>query len=172
MPKVSYSGYRFPPRLFTRRAGSISGSPSVFATPRTCSRSEESAIFVPKSPTLVNHFGPIIGAELRKRRPHLDEVYLKIDGRMVYVYGAPSTPRARFRMCWSSPRATSDGRSARCNASRARARRKNSSQPTPPLTTFQRPTPSHVSSNPPRPTRRRDDHLARGRRGGLKIRNA
>ena len=35
----------------------------------------------------VNHFGPIIAAELRKRRPrphsiwHLDEVYLKIDGR-------------------------------------------------------------------------------------------
>jgi transposase-like protein len=39
----------------------------------------------------VNHFGPIISAELRKRRPkphavwHLDEVYLKIDGRMVYL---------------------------------------------------------------------------------------
>jgi putative transposase len=40
----------------------------------------------------VNHFGPIIAAELRKRRPkphavwHLDEVYLKIDGRMVYLW--------------------------------------------------------------------------------------
>jgi putative transposase len=38
----------------------------------------------------VNHFGPKIAADLRKRRPkphttwHLDEVYLKIDGRMVY----------------------------------------------------------------------------------------
>jgi putative transposase len=37
----------------------------------------------------VNHFGPKIAADLRKRRPkphttwHLDEVYLKIDGRMV-----------------------------------------------------------------------------------------
>jgi len=42
----------------------------------------------------VNHFGPIIAAELRKRRPkphavwHLDEVYLKIDGRMVYLWRA------------------------------------------------------------------------------------
>jgi putative transposase len=42
----------------------------------------------------VNHFGPTIAAELRKRRPkphtiwHLDEVYLKIDGRMVYLWRA------------------------------------------------------------------------------------
>ena len=40
----------------------------------------------------VNHFGPMIAAHLRKRRPkphatwHLDEVYLKIDGRMVYLW--------------------------------------------------------------------------------------
>ena len=39
-----------------------------------------------------NHFGPMIAAHLRKRRPkphatwHLDEVYLKIDGRMVYLW--------------------------------------------------------------------------------------
>jgi transposase-like protein len=42
----------------------------------------------------VNQFGPMIAANLRKRRPkpyttwHLDEVYLKIDGRMVYLWGA------------------------------------------------------------------------------------
>ena len=42
----------------------------------------------------VNHFGPTIAARLRKRRPkpcitwHLDEVYLKIDGRMVYLWRA------------------------------------------------------------------------------------
>ena len=39
-------------------------------------------------------FGPMIAAELRKRRLkphtiwHLDEVYLKIDGRMVYLWRA------------------------------------------------------------------------------------
>src|SRR5271157_2851820 len=37
---------------------------------------------------------------------------------------------------------------------------------------IQRPTPSHVSQIPPRATRRGDDHVARGRRGGLKIRKA
>jgi transposase-like protein len=42
----------------------------------------------------VNHFGPMIAADLRKRRPkpystwHLDEVYLKIAGRMVYLWRA------------------------------------------------------------------------------------
>ena len=42
----------------------------------------------------VNHFGPAIAADLRKRRLkphttwHLDEVYLKIDGRMVYLWRA------------------------------------------------------------------------------------
>src|SRR5271165_6490066 len=35
---------------------------------------------------------------------------------------------------------------------------------------FQRPTPSHVSSISSRATRRRDDNLARGRYGGLKMR--
>ena len=39
-------------------------------------------------------FGPMIAAHLRKRRPkphttwHLDEVYLKIAGRMVYLWRA------------------------------------------------------------------------------------
>ena len=42
----------------------------------------------------VNHFGPMIAADLRKRclKPHttwhLDEVYLKIDGHMVYLWRA------------------------------------------------------------------------------------
>jgi len=42
----------------------------------------------------VNHCGPMIAADLRKRRPkpdtswHLDEVYLKIAGRMVYLWRA------------------------------------------------------------------------------------
>ncbi len=42
----------------------------------------------------VNHFGPMIAADLRKRRPkphtiwHLDEVYLEIGGRMAYLWRA------------------------------------------------------------------------------------
>jgi putative transposase len=42
----------------------------------------------------MNHFGPVIAADVRKRRSmpyktwHLDEVYLKIAGRMVYLWRA------------------------------------------------------------------------------------
>jgi transposase-like protein len=42
----------------------------------------------------VNHFGSSIAADLRKRRPrphstwHLDEMYIKIDGRLVYPWRA------------------------------------------------------------------------------------
>ena len=42
----------------------------------------------------VNHFGPMIAADLRRRRPkphttwHLDEAFLKINGRMVYLWRA------------------------------------------------------------------------------------
>ena len=61
-------------------------------TSRICSRSAAS-----RSRTVrrcVNHFGPMIAACLRKRRAkphatwHLDEVYLKIDGPMVYLWRA------------------------------------------------------------------------------------
>jgi len=51
----------------------------------------------------VNHFGPMIAADLRKRRPkphttwQLDEAYLKIDGRMVYLWRAVATRRSAFR---------------------------------------------------------------------------
>lgn len=42
----------------------------------------------------MNHFGPLVAANLRRRRPkpfatwHLDEVYLKIDGQMAYLWRA------------------------------------------------------------------------------------
>ena len=60
----------------------------------------------------VKNLGPLIAADLRKRRPrphttwHLVEVYLKIDGRWS-ICGAPSTPKARSSMCWSRLSATS-----------------------------------------------------------------
>src|ERR1700731_3024009 len=44
--------------------------------------------------SISSHVGPMVAADLRKRRPkphtiwHLDEVYLKIDGRMVYLWRA------------------------------------------------------------------------------------
>src|SRR4029077_8461621 len=65
-----------------------------------------------------------------------------------------------------------DGGSVRCNASRARAQPRSSSQPTPPSTTLS--TSNAISrqlKHTARP-RRGDDQVARGRRGGLRIREA
>src|ERR1700704_3170998 len=42
----------------------------------------------------VKHFGPVIAADLRRRRPkphstwHLDEVFIKINGQLVYLWRA------------------------------------------------------------------------------------
>ena len=60
----------------------------------------------------VNHFGPKIAADLRKRRPkphtnwHLDEVYLKIGGRLVYLWRAVDAG-VKFLTFSSKPDATS-----------------------------------------------------------------
>ena len=62
-------------------------------TLRICWRNAESW-FPMRRFRWVNHFGPKIAADLRKGRPkphtiwHLDEVYLKIDGRLVYLWRA------------------------------------------------------------------------------------
>ena len=94
MPKISYSGYRFPPEiihqaiwLYLRFTLSLRDVEDLLA---------ECGIVISYETVRrwVNHFGPIIAAELRKRRPkphavwHLDEVHLKIDGRMVYLWRA------------------------------------------------------------------------------------
>ena len=94
MKKISYSGYRFPPDiiqqailLYLRFSLSLRDVEDLLAE-RGVTVSYETIR------RWVNHFGPLIAADLRKRRPkphaiwHLDEVYLKIDGRMVYLWRA------------------------------------------------------------------------------------
>ena len=55
----------------------------------------------------VNHFGPMIATDLRRRRLkphttwHLDEVYLKSTAEWS-TSGGPWTPKARSSMYWSS----------------------------------------------------------------------
>ena len=94
MKKISYSGYRFPPEiihqaiwLYLRFTLSLRDVEDLLAE-RGVALSYETVR------RWVNHFGPVIAADLRKRRLkphgtwHLDEVYLKIDGRMVYLWRA------------------------------------------------------------------------------------
>ncbi len=92
--KISYAGYRFPPEiiqraiwLYLRLTLSLRAVEDLLAE-RGVTASYETVR------RWVNHFGPLIAADLRKRRPkphttwHLDEVYLKIDGRMLYLWRA------------------------------------------------------------------------------------
>jgi transposase-like protein len=89
--KISYKGYRFPPEiiqqaiwLYLRFALSFHDVEDLLAE-RGIMLSYETVR------RWVNRFGPRIAADLRRRRPkphptwHLDEVYLKIDGRMAYL---------------------------------------------------------------------------------------
>ncbi len=94
MNKISYSGYPFPPEiiqqaiwLYLRFTPSLRDVEDLLAE-RGVAVSYETVR------RWVNHFGPMNAADLRKRRLkphttwHLDEVYLKIDGRMVYLWRA------------------------------------------------------------------------------------
>ena len=94
MPKVSYSGYRFPPEIIHQAIRLYLRFTLSFRDVEDLLTERGIAISCETDRRWVNHFGPIIAAELRKRRPrphatrHLDEVYLKIDGRMVYLWRA------------------------------------------------------------------------------------
>ena len=93
MTKSSYSGYRFPPIiqqaiwLYVRFTLSFRDVEDLLA---------ERGILVSYETVRrwVNHFGTMIAVDRRRRRSkphtiwHLDEVYLKIDGRLVYLWRA------------------------------------------------------------------------------------
>ena len=91
---MSYSGYRFPPEIIHQAIWLYLRFTLSFRDVEDLLAERGISISYETVRRWVNHFGPIIAAELRKRRPkphavwHLDEVYLKIDGRMVYLWRA------------------------------------------------------------------------------------
>jgi putative transposase len=106
MTKVNDSGYRFP-------TGSIQQALWLYVRFTLSFRDVEdllaergNLVSYETVRRWVNHFGPTISADLRKRRPkphttwHLDEVYLKIDGRMFYLWRAVDA-EGEVLMCWS-----------------------------------------------------------------------
>jgi putative transposase len=89
MRKISHSGYRFPPEIIhqaiwldVRFTLSLQDFEDLIAE-RGIAVSYETVR------RWVNHFGPMIASDLRRRRPkpcttwRLDEILLKIAGRMV-----------------------------------------------------------------------------------------
>jgi transposase-like protein len=94
MTTISHSGYRFPP-VITRQA--------IWLYARfTLSFRDVEDLLAERGITVccetarrwVNHFGSTIATDFRKRRPkphstwHLGELYIKIDGRLVYLWRA------------------------------------------------------------------------------------
>jgi putative transposase len=94
MKKISYDGYRFPPEIIQQAIWLYLRFTLSFRDVEDLLAERGIAVSYETVRRWVNHFGPIIAADLRKRRPrpdtiwHLDEVYLKIAGRMVYLWRA------------------------------------------------------------------------------------
>jgi len=94
MRKINYAGYRFPPEIIRQAVWLYLRFTLSLRDVEDLSAEREVAVSYETARRRVNHFGPMIAADLRKRRPkphptwHLDEVYLKIDGRMVYLWRA------------------------------------------------------------------------------------
>src|ERR1700691_5303203 len=94
MKKISYSGYRFPPEIIHQAIWLYLRFTLSFRDVEDLLAERGLVVSYETVRRWVNHFGPMIAADLRKRRVkphttwHLDEVYLKIDGRMVYLWRA------------------------------------------------------------------------------------
>jgi putative transposase len=94
MRKISHAGYRFPPEVIHQAIWLYLRFTLSFRDVEDLLAERGIAVTYEIVRRWVNHFGPMIAAHLRKRRlkPHatwyLDEVYLKIDGRMVYLWRA------------------------------------------------------------------------------------
>jgi putative transposase len=94
MTKISYLGCRFPPEIIQQTIWLYLRFTLSFRDVEDLLAERGITVSYETARRWVNHFGPLIAADLRKRRPkphatwHLDEVYLKIDGRLVYLWRA------------------------------------------------------------------------------------
>ena len=94
MTEISFSGYRFPPEIIHQAIWLYVRFTLSFRDVEDLLAERGIVVSYETVRRWVNHFGPKIAADLRKRRPkphtiwHLDEVYLKIDGRLVYLWRA------------------------------------------------------------------------------------
>ncbi len=108
MTKISYSGYRFPPVIIQQAIWLYARFTLSFRDVEDLLAERGITVSYETVRRWVNHFGSAIAADLRKRRPkphstwHLDEVYIKIDGRLVL-----STPRAKSSTFWCRASGTS-----------------------------------------------------------------
>ena len=91
---ISFARHQFPPAIIRRAVWLYLRFTLSYRDVEDLLAERGIMVFYETVRRWVNHFGPKIAADLRKRRPkphtiwHLDEVYLKIDGRLVYLWRA------------------------------------------------------------------------------------
>jgi putative transposase len=94
MTKISYAGYRFPPVIIQQAVWLYARFTLSFRDVEDLLAERGVVVSHETVRRWVKHFGPTIAADLRRRRPkphatwHLDEVFIKIDGRLVYLWRA------------------------------------------------------------------------------------
>jgi putative transposase len=94
MAKINYSGYRFLPEIIQQAIWLYLRFTLSFRDVEDLLAERGIILSYETVRRWVNHFGPKIAPDLRKRRPrphitwHFDEVYLKIEGRLVYLWWA------------------------------------------------------------------------------------
>ena len=100
MTKISYAGYRFPPVIIQQAVWLYARFTLDFRDVEDLLAERGIMVSYETVRRWVKHFGPVIAADLRRRRPkphstwHLDEVFIKIDGQL-FTYDAPSMPMAK-----------------------------------------------------------------------------
>ena len=105
MAKISYAGYRFPPEIIQQSIWLYLRFTLSFRDVEDLLAERGIAVSYESVRRWVNHFGPLVAANLRRRRPkphatwHLDEVYLKIDGRMAYLWRAVDAEGEVLGLC-------------------------------------------------------------------------
>ena len=94
MTKISYAGYRFPPVIIQQAVWLYARFTLSFRDVEDLLAERGVILSYVTVRRWVKHFGPVIAADLRRRRPkphstwHLDEAFIKIDGKLVYLWRA------------------------------------------------------------------------------------
>jgi len=94
MCKISYAGYRFPPVIIQQAVWLYARFTLSFRDVEDLLAERGIMVSYETVRRWVRYFGPTIAADLRRRRPkphstwHLDEVFIRIDGRLVYLWRA------------------------------------------------------------------------------------
>ena len=120
MTKISYSGYRFPAVIIQQAIWLYARFTLSFRDVEDLLAERGITVSYETVRRWVNHFGSAIATDLRKRRPkphstwHLDEVYIKIDGRLVYLKGFYRvTPELMNPLCVPNIRFSMDAENRR-----------------------------------------------------------